>query len=135
MDAIDRICDFATGTGSAPSGRVRQGIATLAHSFDRARTAATRVRQPNTAASNSASRELSELDMGGIVRPYGFVVRIDADAVRDKKPALKLLRFNDRSNPVGIFESFAALMEWLAARADRAPQAEDAQQRAQLGES
>ena len=64
--------------------------------------------------------------MGRIVRPYGFVIRIDADALREKRPALKLLRFNDRSNPVGVFESFAALMQWLAASAGRPSQVEDA---------
>jgi len=126
MDAIDRICDFATGTGRASPDPVGPGIATLARSFERSRAATTRVRQASVATAHSGSGELSEQDMGGIVRPYGFVVRIDADAMRNKKPALKLLRFGDRSHPVGVFESFAALMTWLQARSAGPPRAEDA---------
>ena len=95
MDAIARIRDFALkpagGGGSEP---VRYGVASSAPSFD------------------SPGRP-NEQEMCRVVRPYRFVVRVDADALREGKAAIKLFRFDNRSCPVGTFASFRDLMDWL----------------------
>ena len=114
MNAIDRIRDFAIGGGVTPASPVSQGIPTLARSFGGSRTARLPSRRANTTQLYD-SGEPSEQDMGRVVRPYGFIVRIDADAARRQRPALKLLRLSDRSQPVGVSETFASLMAWLAA--------------------
>jgi hypothetical protein len=51
-------------------------------------------------------------------RPYGFVVRIDADARRENKPSVKLFRFDDRANPAGTFADFASTIDWLVRQSE-----------------
>ena len=57
--------------------------------------------------------EPSDEEMCRLVRPYGFVVRIDATALIEDRPFLKLYRFADRCHPAGTFAGFSELMQWL----------------------
>ena len=98
MDAIDRIRDFAqTPASTAPTFQPRQ-------------------RRPQVP-SAPAEDEPSVHEMCRLVRPYGFVVRVDATARIARRPALKLLRFTNRSRPAGTFAHFADLMAWLMRQA------------------
>jgi hypothetical protein len=111
MDAIDRIRDFAL----APADRDRslaQGVPSLATSFHRSRKHPGRKRLRRVAATPRRD-EPSEEEMCRLVRPYGFVVRIDATALIEDRPFLKLYRFADRCHPAGTFAGFSELMQWL----------------------
>ena len=124
-DPIERIREFALTPAGKQSVTVRQGIPSAAAAFDASRKSSAklsrgRVTSTGTGTGTGFDAEPSVLEMCRLVRPYGFVVRIDGDARSQSRPRLKLLRLDDRSKPVRTFESFSEAMQWLVQRPPQA---------------
>jgi hypothetical protein len=117
LNAIGRIRDFALTGAETQSLAARRGVATRATSFDSSRSPTKGRRLRPIAATKPSRDDPGEQEMCRIVRPYGFVVRIDATALQANKASVKLFRFADRRYPAGTFIGFAELMKWLTRQA------------------
>jgi hypothetical protein len=113
VNAIGRIRDFALAGTDGPPRSLGQGVATLATSFDSSRAPRLKRRPPAREAQNALA-DPSEQEMCRLVRPHGFVVRIDYQAGQPNERTLKLFRFADRRVPAATFTNFTDLVEWLA---------------------